>query len=74
MAGKKQTFPKIAAVAKLKKIIIGDTANLIFHKLQFSPNQYGDLERWRKNGDEIRLTLEQVQGELPVDDKLPIEK
>ena len=64
---KTETFPKIAAVAKLKKIVIGDTANLMFHKLQFSPNQYADLERWRKNGDEIRITLEQVQGKLPIE-------
>ena len=67
MAKKKEklTFPKIAAEAKLKKIVIAETTNLVFQDLAFSPDQYAQLERWRKGDDTIRLTMEQVQGDLP---------
>ncbi len=61
----KITFPKIAAEAKLKRIVIADSSNLVFHDLSFSPDQYAQLERWRKGNDTIRLTMEQVQGNLP---------
>lgn len=61
---KKPRFPKIAVEAKIKKVIMCDTANILFHDLIFSPEQYADLERWRKNGDTVRLTLEQIQGDL----------
>jgi hypothetical protein len=59
-----ETFPKIAAEAKLKKIVICDKTKLEFEDLQFSPDQYAQLERWRKNNDIIHITLEQVQGDL----------
>lgn len=62
---KNETFPKIAAEAKLKKVVMCDKANLVFEDLQFSPDQYAQLERWRKNNDTIRLTIEQIQSELP---------
>ncbi len=60
----KVTFPKIATEAKLKKIVMCDTANLVFHDLQFSPEQYATLERWRQYKDKIRITLEQVQANM----------
>ena len=63
-AKKKETFPKIAAEAKLKKITIAESTNLVFHDLSFSPDQYAQLERWRKNDEVIHLTLEQTQGDL----------
>jgi hypothetical protein len=57
-----ETFPKIAAEATLKKITMADKANLAFDDLEFSPDQYAQLERWRKYGDKIRITLEQIQA------------
>jgi len=67
MAKKYDTFPKIAAEATLKKVVMADKANLVFNDLEFSPDQYAQLERWRKNNDKVRVTLEQIQGELPMD-------
>jgi len=64
----KETFPKIAADAKLKKVVMCEKANLVFEDLQFSPDQYSQLERWRKGEDTIRITLEQIQGDLGFDD------
>ena len=64
MAKDKEAFPKIAVQATLKKVVMCDKANLVFDDLEFSPNQYAQLERWRKYKDAIRITLEQVQGEL----------
>jgi hypothetical protein len=60
----KSQFPKIAAEARLKKFVSGDSANLQFADLHFSPDQYAILERWRSNADVIRITLEQIQGEF----------
>jgi len=68
MAKGKETFPKIAAEATLKKVVMCDTSNLLFHDLTFSPDQYAQLERWRKYNDKIRVTLEQVQGDLPIEE------
>lgn len=67
----KQTFPKIATIAKLKKITMGDTTNLVFHDLHFEPEQCAALERWRKYGDKIAITLEQVQANMN-DEKPPL--
>lgn len=66
---KKETFPKIAQEARLKKVIMSDTCNVLFYDLQLAPEQYSQLERWRKNRAtiririDLRLFLEQVQGE-----------
>lgn len=68
MAKSKPTFPKITVDAKLKKVVMCDKAGLVFDDLQFSPDQYAQLERWRKYDDPIRITLEQVQGDLLPDD------
>jgi len=69
-----ETFPKIAAEATIKKVTMADKAGLTFDDLEFSPDQYAQLERWRKFGDRIRLTLEQIQGTLdqPDEDQLPL--
>lgn len=64
MAKKVETFPKIAAEATIKKVVMSDKANLVFNDLSFSPDQYAQLERWRKFNEKIRITLEQVEGEL----------
>jgi len=41
---------------------MADKAGLAFADLEFSPEQYAQLERWRKYSDKIRITLEQIQG------------
>lgn len=64
MAKEKEAFPKIVVQATLKKVVMAEKANLAFDDLEFSPNQYAQLERWRKYKDSIRITLEQVQGDL----------
>ncbi len=51
--------------AKLKKFIGCETAALNFENLQFSPEQYAQLARWRENGDTLRLTIEQIQATIP---------
>lgn len=67
MANEKETFPKIAGEAKLKQIIVKpDCVDLRFDDLSLSPNQIGDLARWQHNGDKLRMTIEQIQGELPL--------
>jgi len=63
-SGSTNGFPKIAAEAKLKRVVMCERANLVFEDLSFSPDQYAQLERWRKGEDVIRITLEQVQGSL----------
>jgi len=66
------TFPKIAAEATIKKVTMADKAGLTFDDLEFSPDQYAQLERWRKFGDKIRITLEQIQGILEPPDEEPL--
>ena len=59
-----EVFPKIAVEATIKKVVMADKAGLAFDDLEFSPDQYAQLERWRKYEDKIRLTLEQVQAHI----------
>jgi len=51
-------------MATIKKVTMADKAGLAFDDLEFSPEQYAQLERWRKNSDKISITLEQVQARL----------
>ena len=61
---KKDIFPKIAAQATIKKVVMCDKANIVFNDLEFSPDQYAQLERWRCYSDKILITLEQVQSNM----------
>lgn len=60
----KDSFPKIAAEVKIKKVVMCDKAQLAFEDLQFSPEQYAQLERWREYKDTVRITIEQIQSNM----------
>jgi len=57
---------KIAGTAKLKQIIIKpDCVDLRFDSLSLSPDQIGELSRWEKGKEELKITMELTQGRLP---------
>jgi hypothetical protein len=66
---KKPTFPKIAATAKVKKCVIGKCADIGFEGLKLAPDQYATVARWLDNEDRVMVTMEQVEAELPFDDR-----
>ena len=62
---KKDTFPKIAAEGKIKSCNKKkNCVDLRFDDLNFSTGQFERLADWIDNEDNLRLTLEQVQGDL----------
>jgi len=62
--GKKNLYPKIEQMVKIGHVIIGDTVGLKFKGLRFSPNQAKLLTAWQGRGIEIKMTLQQNEGEL----------
>ncbi|KPK73024.1 MAG: hypothetical protein AMJ84_03005 [Acidithiobacillales bacterium SM23_46] len=66
--GKKDSYPRITATAKIKKCVIDKCADIHFEGLELAPDQYETIARWRANDDELLVSIQQKQGTLPLKD------
>ena len=63
---KKETFPKVAAETKIKGVELTTKGTKVkFDGLLFSEGQRQQLEQMLLNTDEVRVTIQTVQGRLP---------
>ena len=72
---KKSAYPKIEQTVTIGQVTIGDNTGVKFKGLDFTPDQAKQLATWHAEKAEIKMTLQQTQGELfEKDEKHPMEK
>lgn len=60
----KGLFPKIATKTELSDYKKVKGGIIVKPKLEFSPDQHEQIDEWIENGDELMVTIEQVQSRM----------
>ena len=75
----KTKYPKIATKAKVKSIsTVFEGVKVKFDNLLFSDDQYEQVHQWLVDGDQLMITIEQIQAKMDKStgntDEIPFEE
>lgn len=62
--GKKNLYPKIVQLVKISQYTVGDNPSVKYKGFHITPAQAKQLAYWHEQKIEVKLTLQQNEGEL----------